>query len=165
MSKIIVKDESYNKGLSDAWDIAFELINEDEETLVKLFGTDEVDEIISLNEPQEVMAKFRGKAKMIEQEAIEVIKKHIRECEHRVEIIQDFMENNATANLAKCAENIEILNIAIVALEKQVPMKPKRIIPVFGRSYECAYCGNELEVNSFNGQYCHWCGQKLDFGE
>ena len=60
-------------------------------------------------------------------------------------------------------EYYEAMELAVEVLEKQVPKKPKRNIPVFGHSYECAYCGNELEVNSFNGQYCHWCGQKLDW--
>lgn len=64
----------------------------------------------------------------------------------------------------KIPKYYEAMELAVEVLEKQVPKKPKRIIPIHSQ-YECAYCGNELEVNSFNGQYCHWCGQKLDFGE
>lgn len=63
----------------------------------------------------------------------------------------------------KIPKYYEAMELAVEVLEKQVPMKPKRIIPVSGRSYECAYCGNELEVNPLNGQYCHWCGQRLDW--
>lgn len=51
----------------------------------------------------------------------------------------------------------------LLALEKQIPMKPQEVLLAYGKGYECKNCGNELSVNKFNGVYCHWCGQKLDW--
>ena len=45
-------------GMNKAWDLAFRLIGEDKDVLFKMFGTDEVDEIISSNEPQYVLKKL-----------------------------------------------------------------------------------------------------------
>ena len=45
-------------GMNKAWDLAFRLIGEDEDILLKIFGTAEVDEIISNNEPQYVLKKL-----------------------------------------------------------------------------------------------------------
>lgn len=47
-------------GMNKAWDLAFRLIGEDKDVLLKMFGTDEVDEIISNNEPQYVLKKLEG---------------------------------------------------------------------------------------------------------
>lgn len=49
------------------------------------------------------------------------------------------------------------------AMEKQIPKKPQKVLLPYGTGYECRECGNELSVNSFNGQYCHWCGQRIDW--
>lgn len=56
-----------------------------------------------------------------------------------------------------CAEQ------AIDALEKEIPKKPQEVMLAYGKGYECENCGSELSVNEFNGIYCHWCGQKLDW--
>ena len=45
-------------GMNKEWDLAFRLIGEDKDVLLKMFGTDEVDEIISNNEPQYVLKKL-----------------------------------------------------------------------------------------------------------
>lgn len=45
-------------GMNKAWDLAFRLIGEDKDVLLKIFGTDEMDEIISNNEPQYVLKKL-----------------------------------------------------------------------------------------------------------
>lgn len=45
-------------GMNKAWDLAFRLIGEDEDILLKIFGTAEVDEIISNNEPQYALKKL-----------------------------------------------------------------------------------------------------------
>lgn len=53
--------------------------------------------------------------------------------------------------------------IALAALEKQVPVKPKRIEFFFNTKYECG-CG--LGVSKALGEdYCSNCGQKIDWGE
>lgn len=49
------------------------------------------------------------------------------------------------------------------ALEKQIPLKPQEVLLANGKGYECKNCGNELSVSEFDGVYCHWCGQKLDW--
>lgn len=51
---------------------------------------------------------------------------------------------------------------AIEALEKQLPKKPIEVVgAIYSNSYECKYCGNELEPQDMFGEYCKWCGQKL----
>ena len=50
------------------------------------------------------------------------------------------------------------------ARERQQTMEVKEVLLPNGRTgYECSNCGNEIEVNMFHGEYCHWCGQKLDW--
>ena len=49
------------------------------------------------------------------------------------------------------------------AVNKQMADKPQKVLTLHGTEYECKQCGNELSVNAFNGEYCHWCGQKLDW--
>ena len=57
---------------------------------------------------------------------------------------------------------LEPEDIAVLK-EKQTPIKPQEVLLVHGRGYECGNCGNELSVSEFDGIYCHWCGQKLDW--
>lgn len=47
--------------------------------------------------------------------------------------------------------------------EKEEPKGVEEVILHNGKGFECKNCGNELSVNEFNGIYCHWCGQKLDW--
>lgn len=47
--------------------------------------------------------------------------------------------------------------------EKEEPKKVEEVALPYGKGFECKNCGNELSVNEFNGIYCHWCGQKLDW--
>lgn len=51
------------------------------------------------------------------------------------------------------------------AVNKQMADKPQKVLLSHGTGYECKQCGNELSVNAFNGEYCHWCGQKLDWSD
>lgn len=60
--------------------------------------------------------------------------------------------------------------IAIKALEKQIPKKPKIIKHKFSNFYTCPFCDLELircdETGWFAGRrntYCYDCGQKLDW--
>jgi rubrerythrin len=54
----------------------------------------------------------------------------------------------------------EALQIAVKALEKQIPLKPT----TFGKGlFDCAFCGRVLEKHSHN--YCPKCGHKLDWSE
>jgi len=57
----------------------------------------------------------------------------------------------------------EVYEKAIDALNKQIPIKPRRFLRKIGlcKSYECL-CGNcvfEYE------QYCSYCGQRLDWNK
>lgn len=47
--------------------------------------------------------------------------------------------------------------------EKMEPKKPQEVLPAYGTGYECMNCGNELSVSAFDGLYCHWCGQRLEW--
>lgn len=51
------------------------------------------------------------------------------------------------------------------AVEKE-PCKAHRVLLYNGKTgYECGYCGNELKINEFYGDYCHWCGNALNWKE
>lgn len=78
-----------------------------------------------------------------------------------VSTIRNFMFN---AGRNTCNEYLyKALQDAVEALQKQIPMKPQEVLLAYGKGYECGNCGNELSVNEFDGVYCHWCGQKLDW--
>lgn len=78
-------------------------------------------------------------------EAIEVIKGYKK--------LDEYMNN--TRRLPYC-------DMAIEAPEKQLPKKPIEVVgAIYSNSYECKYCGNELEPQDMFGEYCKWCGQKL----
>ena len=64
---------------------------------------------------------------------------------------------------------IESLDMAIQALEKQIP---KKVVPRHIRKYdgfddgECPTCGNSVLRDGFsNDVYCDYCGQKLDWSD
>lgn len=55
------------------------------------------------------------------------------------------------------------LDMAISALEKQVPIKPlPQEMDIDGRAITpCGFCGEELPRNSLY-DFCPYCGQKID---
>ena len=60
----------------------------------------------------------------------------------------------------------EIRFPSISAIEKQIPMKPE----FYGKRYggdaiggKCPVCGRGVNSKDYN--YCHWCGQKMDWSE
>ena len=57
----------------------------------------------------------------------------------------------------------EALDMAIAALEKQVPMKPlPQEMDIDGRAITpCGFCGEELPHNSLD-DFCPYCGQAID---
>lgn len=67
-------------------------------------------------------------------------------------------------------EGIECHNIAISALEKQIPTKPLNIEETkYKVSYKCPVCGT-LHVNNWCGTewklpFCSMCGQALDWSD
>ena len=51
------------------------------------------------------------------------------------------------------------IDAAIEALKKQVPMKEKEELDLFGRAITvCGNCGDVLR----SGRYCRLCGQRID---
>ena len=75
--------------------------------------------------------------------------------------------NNAN-NIIKTKDFIEFVNMAIKALEKQIPKKP---IPSYGinntiNSYKCPTCDNNyLGGGEYRYDCCEDCGQKLDWSD
>lgn len=56
----------------------------------------------------------------------------------------------------------ESLDMAIKALEKQIPKKVEEGI----NSYmHCPVCGYTLSAGYYKARYCHGCGQALDWSE
>lgn len=97
----------------------------------------------------------------------ESIKKHIDECNHRIENISFFMDSNSDANKEECCNNIEILQKVINALEKQIPKKPKTNRTDSETIYcKCPSC-NLVTVLYRNCimNYCKECGQRLDWSD
>ena len=59
--------------------------------------------------------------------------------------------------------DLEVFNLAIMALEKQIAKKPEKV-PQF-KGLICAYCPIcETGIDEGNS-FCHQCGQKLDWSE
>ena len=83
------------------------------------------------------------------------------------------VKNNFVQNLAENAYinmcSVEEMNIAISALEKQIPKKPieKELIGASATGYKykgrCPKCSST--VSQYKGNYCHHCGQALDWSE
>ena len=61
-------------------------------------------------------------------------------------------------------ETRNVIDVAIKALEKQIPKKPR----FYAHNYYCSVCDNLVGNNEFEWQrfkYCDVCGQKLDWGD
>ncbi len=62
----------------------------------------------------------------------------------------------------------EALNMAVDALEKQIPKKPIKCCPLNDQNemldeneyYKCPACGLKFRKTY---EYCHYCGQRLDW--
>lgn len=86
-----------------------------------------------------------------------------------------FMELEDKQNEIKFAkDNYEAITLAIKALEKQIPRKPRKTDSYRGvlkrvYAYVCPTCGNaclEKYMNERqNAVFCWNCGQKLDWSE
>lgn len=83
------------------------------------------------------------------------------------------VKNNFVQNLAENAYinmcSAEEMEVAIEALEKQIPKKPfeKELIGVSMTGYkykgQCPVCA--ATVSQFVSKYCHSCGQALDWSD
>ena len=98
------------------------------------------------------------------EDAIKLLKRNI-ECEEMSQNA-DFMSRDC---VMKTRANIYSYNLAIQALEKQIPKRP--IIEPWNPAL-CPSCGTELSDFECDGYYTHWkgltmceCGQALDWEE
>lgn len=90
-------------------------------------------------------------------EAIKMLRREKKECKALLECYE-----KDHWNYRLLEKKIEACNTAIEALERQLPKKPIEVVgAIYSNSYECKYCGNELEPQDMLGEYCKWCGQKL----
>lgn len=101
---------------------------------------------------------------MTENEAIERLEQHkewgfrcVNEAiDIAIQVLEEIQQYRAIGTVEECEEAVEL----------QHAMKVKEVLLPNNRTgYECGNCGNEIEVDMFHGNYCHWCGQKLDWEE
>ena len=86
------------------------------------------------------------------------------------QIYETFGKNVVNDDRTICLNrNYEALDIAIKALEKQIPKKPDyegngfddRGELIYDTMY-CPNCGKDFEVDYYNGNCCDNCGQTFD---
>lgn len=92
--------------------------------------------------------------------------------EEEIKILQERigLTKKVWSNVPEIIEYREALELAVKALQKQIPMTPNNMRTIFdfsGRYYtkkgNCPVCNREgLYRSEF---YCNKCGQKLDWGE
>lgn len=92
--------------------------------------------------------------------------------EEAIEILRERIDftKEVWSNVPEVIEYREALELAVKALQVQIPMKPnniKSILDFSGRYYttkgNCPVCNSEgLYKSDF---YCNKCGQKLDWSE
>jgi len=57
----------------------------------------------------------------------------------------------------------ELEDIAIEALERQIPRKPRRFPETRSSlKWNCGYCGEALVARQ---RYCSWCGHPIDWSD
>lgn len=97
--------------------------------------------------------------------------KKVREA---IEIINNFTVWNIDELWLDCEDMEELVNTLTIALEKQLPKKPKENEIRGGwfgkqKNYTCPTCGNclltEMMNERQNTSYCWDCGQRLDWSE
>lgn len=60
-------------------------------------------------------------------------------------------------------EFAETMDLAVEALEKQIPKKPIYHGKCFATNYTCPVCGRLYWGKEYIGNHCDSCGQKLDW--
>ena len=84
----------------------------------------------------------------------------------------NFEEAKSTFLLEHCAERCEgyqnddtckncEINVAIKAIDKQIPKKPEPKKDASGEYYVCPICGVYQETSEGNPPYCINCGQRI----
>ena len=93
---------------------------------------------------------------MTESEAIEELK-------HSIVSYEVQNRNNITCDLTR-----EVLNMAINALEKQIPKKPAEMKPtdkLLQEYFACPICGGWVGMDEYLNKFCAGCGQAIDWSE
>ncbi|MGN0617440.1 MAG: hypothetical protein ACI4J7_00295 [Ruminiclostridium sp.] len=87
----------------------------------------------------------------------------------------DFIENEVQIDVRFCSdekvdETIEVFELAVSALEKQIPKKPYKRKEGKETNYYCSckyYLGDETEIQliAIRPRFCGNCGQKIDWSD
>lgn len=83
------------------------------------------------------------------------------------EAIKFLNETRAGCAFTSDRQLIDVCNMAISALEKQIPKKPleyDRQEIRYLRTYDCPTCREGFTGTGF-ADYCYHCGQALDWGD
>ena len=110
---------------------------------------------------------------MTECEAVEKLKAYAKCQSLQVKGIYEDCNNKICDNCDLCymqgttGEHCEAIDIAIQALEKQIPKKPiksKNQVVRYVNTYYCPIC--ELGIAGTNiAKWCYHCGQKIDWSD
>lgn len=68
-----------------------------------------------------------------------------------------------SASAEEVDKHNEVMDLAIEALEKQIPKKP--YVGNYGGKCWCPSCNDEDEMDIYGTSYCPNCGQALDWSE
>ena len=94
---------------------------------------------------------------MTENDAIKVIKDILNECTESEEAVCYVTGVDAPA-----------LEMAINALNKQIPKKPIEMEPtdkLLNGYYACPVCHGWVGMDEYSNKYCGCCGQKIDWSD
>lgn len=115
----------------------------------------------------------KGHKKMDEKK----VREAIEELKDDINVYESMIRDNksVTSLCARLKAKIENLTIAIEALEKQLPKKPKEmkyeLLIEYGWKYACPTCGCACGENMYHydvtkdDMFCTQCGQLLDWSE
>lgn len=100
----------------------------------------------------------------------EALKEIIEENNMRINNIKYWINTNSSANYSNCHRNIKKIEITNKALEKQIPKKP--IVEYKNTNdciteieWKCPICGTNYIESAPYGEWCNYCGQKLDWSD
>lgn len=97
------------------------------------------------------------------EEALHELKIQSQVLESMILYNKDFEPRNDNTSLVNKKNAIDI---AIEALEKQIPKKPFQDKDIYGTKYLlCRECSKILSFVGFVARYCPDCGQKIDWSE
>ena len=91
---------------------------------------------------------------------IDVIERAIESAKCRIYRVRANV-GQSLAHQVKADNQTEIQQVTIEALEKQIPKKPK----IKGDFLFLAYCQVCEKTIGFKQEYCHRCGNAIDWGE